>query len=172
MNLPWYQATLDGVKITTSLTTLEAETLASYAIGRAVLEIGSAYGYSTCSMGRVAHYVTAIDPHSGYGELPDSYNEMQRAVRQLGLANIEIVRAKSQDVEINNSYSMVFIDGDHRREAVEHDIQLAKDILPEGGVLCLHDYGEDSCPDVKEVLDELFPEGPDELNDTLWMKQL
>ena len=33
--------------------------------------------------------------------------------------------------------------------------------------MAFHDYGEDTCPGVKRALDERWPDGPEQLVDTL-----
>ena len=48
------------------------------------------------------------------------------------------------------------------------DVEAARKLLADGGVLACHDLGEDCCcPGVRAALDALFPAGPDEQVDTL-----
>jgi predicted O-methyltransferase YrrM len=48
----------------------------------------------------------------------------------------------------------IFIDGDHGREAVEHDSALARAIIRPGGIIIWHDYHSLGTVDVAAVLDE------------------
>jgi predicted O-methyltransferase YrrM len=53
----------------------------------------------------------------------------------------------------------VFIDGDHGREAVEHDSALARARINAGGLIVWHDYHELGTVDVKSVLDSMAAQG-------------
>lgn len=48
---------------------------------------------------------------------------------------------------------MIFIDGDHRYDAVASDVTEALRRLAAGGLLCGHDYGHPTLPDVKAAVD-------------------
>lgn len=54
---------------------------------------------------------------------------------------------------------VAFIDGDHGREAVLHDTQLARALVRPGGIIIWHDYHDLSVVDVREVLHELHAAG-------------
>lgn len=174
INLPWREVTIgDGPAIRTSLTAAEADALRDLARGRRVLEIGSAYGYSTIVMAQVAEHVTAVDPHSGYGSLPGSYDRMLANLNAYQVDNVTLIRCSSQIALAGLAllalpYGLVFVDGDHRREAVEHDALRGLSLLAPGGTLACHDYGEATCGEVREALDATFPKGPGRLLDTLW----
>jgi predicted O-methyltransferase YrrM len=64
---------------------------------------------------------------------------------------------------------MVFIDGDHRLEAVEKDINQALKITRPYGIVSGHDYGHPMWPGVKEKVDSLL--GPVQVEETIWWKQ-
>jgi len=53
---------------------------------------------------------------------------------------------------------IVFIDADHRYEAVKADILAWMPHLRPGGLICGHDYHDDAHPGVTQAVDELFPE--------------
>jgi predicted O-methyltransferase YrrM len=53
----------------------------------------------------------------------------------------------------------VFIDGDHGREAVLHDMMLARALVRPGGIIVCHDYHDLGTVDVKAVLDEMHAAG-------------
>lgn len=56
---------------------------------------------------------------------------------------------------------VVFIDGDHGREALLHDTALARYLVRPGGLIIWHDYHELGTVDVKAVLDEFYELGAD-----------
>lgn len=164
-----------GPAINTSLTAAETAELQRLANDGDVLEIGSAYGYSTVALALVARSVVAVDPHTGHG----SYYELQANLNAYGVADkVRIVQMRSQDIlprmagdvekysKTCKRYDLVWIDGDHTAEVVEHDVNWALKLLKPGGVLACHDYDEVTCPGVRQALDKLFG-GPGELTDTL-----
>lgn len=169
MQLVWRPvAPGDGPPIDTSLTLAETAELQRLAKGADVLEIGSAYGYSTVALALVAKSVVAVDPHTGHA----SYGHLRA---NLGFYNVtdkvDVVVEFSQAAlpvlfELGRSFDLVWVDGDHRAEAVEHDVTWALRLLRLGGALACHDYDEVTCPSVRVALDKLFG-GPGELTDTL-----
>jgi predicted O-methyltransferase YrrM len=171
MHLPWRGMPVggDGPLISTSLTANEAAALARLAAGRDVLEVGSAFGFSACVMALAgANHVTAVDPHTWL----NSHEAMTSNLDKCGVADVvTIVRAPSPDALGGlGEFGLVFIDGDHAASAVHADVEAALKVLATGGVLACHDYGEDCCcPGVRYALDALFPAGPSELVDTLFV---
>lgn len=172
ISLPWRPiAPGAGPAISTSLTAAETDRLCELAAGRRVLEVGSAYGYSTVAMALEGAHVTAVDPHVSMG----SYTTFCANVGVYGVQDrVEAVAAYSQDAlpafhEQGRRFDVAFVDGDHRRSGVSHDLEWALRLLAPGGTLACHDYGEITCPDVAEVLDEMFPDGPAELVDSLFL---
>jgi predicted O-methyltransferase YrrM len=170
MHLPWRD--VDG--ISTSLTQAETAKLQQLATDGFVLEIGSAYGHSAVNMAHTARHVTAVDPHDGYGSLPGSYEQMCVNLDKHGVRDkVTIVRSTSSEwfgPAFSRVYDLVFVDGDHREEAVLADVNAAWGALKSGGVLACHDYGEESCPGVKAALDKWAQ--PDEIVDSLWIRRL
>jgi predicted O-methyltransferase YrrM len=171
MHLPWRDvpAGLASPLISTSLTANETNRLAELAAGRDVLEVGSAYGYSACVMALAgARHVTAVDPHGWL----NSHDAMVANLDACGAAgSVTIVRGASPDALGGlGPFGLAFIDGDHGAAAVMADVEAALKVLGSGGVLACHDYGEDCCcPGVRHALDALFPAGPSELVDTLFV---
>jgi predicted O-methyltransferase YrrM len=167
MQLLWRDVAIgDGPPINTSVTLAETVELQRLAKDAAVLEIGSAYGYSTCALALVARSVTAVDPHTGHGSL----YELQANLNAYGVADkVRIVAQRSQEAMPtlgHEEYDLVWIDGDHTADVVEHDVGWALKLLKPGGVLACHDYDEVTCPGVRQALDKLFG-GPGDLTDTL-----
>jgi len=52
----------------------------------------------------------------------------------------------------------IFIDGDHSRQGVTHDTELASALIRPGGIIVWHDYGNDSV-EVTPVLERLDQQG-------------
>jgi predicted O-methyltransferase YrrM len=176
MILPWRQVTIDGgPPVNTSLTSTEGEMLRELARGRHVLEIGSAYGYSAIVMAQTAESVTAVDPHEGYGAMPGSLDIMRgHLIDYDAWANVTVWQTVSSDALATlaldgRAFGLVFIDGDHRASAVRADVAGALELLADGGVLAVHDFGEISCPDVTKVLASEYGHLDHEIIDTLWV---
>jgi Methyltransferase domain len=121
------------------------------AAGRTVLEIGSYLGFSTIAMAKVAKRVWAVDWHrgdllAGLGDtLPSYWANLARAgVR----SNVVTLVGDVAEIlpRLQGSFEFIFIDGDHRYEAVRRDIQLCLGFRPDGGPLALHDYGREEQP--------------------------
>jgi predicted O-methyltransferase YrrM len=171
MHLPWRDMPpgLGWPPISTSLTGAEAGRLAELADGRDVLEVGSAYGYSACVMALAgARHVTAVDPHAWLG----SHDAMVSNLDACGVADVvTVVRGQSPDALAGlGPFGLAFIDGDHGAAAVMADVEAARKVLAPGGVLAVHDYLETCCcPGVQHALDALYPAGPSELVDTLFV---
>lgn len=171
--LVWKETAMNsGPPIPTSLTPAETEKLRQLAAGQHVLEIGSAYGYSAIQMvlGGARH-VLAIDPHMG--ELPDSLPVMLTNLEVHGVADrVSIILSTSQRalpplVATGARFGLVWIDGNHDI-AVESDVAHGFELLAPGGHMAVHDYGEDTFPEIIRVCDAAIPEPP-ELVDTLWV---
>lgn len=171
MQLIWRDIAIgDGKPINTSLTLAETAELQRLAKDGDVLEIGSAYGYSTCALALVAKSVVAVDPHLTHGSEGDLWaNLMAYGVRY----KVDIRVGYSQEVlpQLDgNKYDLVWIDGDHTAQVVEHDVTWALKLLKPGGHIACHDYDEVTCPGVRMALDKLFG-GPGDLTDTLAVYQ-
>ena len=168
MRLPWREvAPGNGPAIDTSLTLAETDELRRLAAGKEVLEIGSAYGYSAIAMALAGGQVYAVDPHLQLA----SYETMQANIGFYGVADrVEIRRGDCRSVmpelhDAGRRFDLIWIDGDHAAEMVDHDITWARRLLREGGTLACHDYDEDTCPGVRQALDAW--KTPPKLVDTL-----
>jgi predicted O-methyltransferase YrrM len=163
MRLEWRDVA-PGPAISTSLTSAETEELRRLARDKDVLEIGSAYGYSTVVLALSAFSVCAVDPHTGH----DSLQALRSNLLAYRVSDRVVIRqARSQDVlpGLRRRFDLVWIDGDHSAEAVTHDVQWALKLLKPGGTLACHDYGEVTCPGVKIALDAW--KAPPKLVDTM-----
>jgi|SRR5215469_2007098 len=182
MQLNWGQRWIDKVGFQSSITESERERLTKLADNQHVLEIGSAYGYTTCFMAQVAQTVDAVDPHQGYGSMPSSYPVMCSNIKLLGLNNINMLVNTSQMIlpqliAEGKRYSLVFVDGDHRYPGAQFDLRHGWQLLAPGGTMAAHDYGEVTCPEVVPAVDDwvntiddfyMSQAEPIEVVDTLW----
>lgn len=163
-----------GMPVHTSIDDLETAALQRIANGGTVLEVGSAYGYSSIIMALAGAHVITIDVHAG--ENPDSLNRLRDAITAYDVNDrVFPIVARSQDIlpqllAGGSEFDLVFIDGDHTTEVAQQDCAYGWALLTPGGCLAVHDYDEPGCPGVREALDGLYPDGPDELAGTLWIK--
>jgi len=169
VKLEWRPVSIgDGPPISTSLTLSEAKALRRLAKGKVVLEVGSAYGFSTVTMAQVAGHVDAVDPHIALNSLNQIIHNLSQYPGTADKVTLKL--NYSEDVLPwlqDDSYDLAFIDGDHAEMWAAHDIQHALRLVRPGGVIAVHDYGEDTCPAVQGVCDALLPDGT--LTDTLWV---
>ena len=183
MSNPWLDVriTPDGPEISTSVTPQEAAVLMRYANGRDCLEIGSAFGFSAITMARAdASSVVAVDSHwnSNSNQWKDTLPVMLSNLDAYGVTGkVTILKLPSEEalpalVKQGKKFGLIFVDADHSREAVLHDVSWAKQLLTEDGVIACHDYGLHGIETVTCAVDDLFPEGPDEFAGTLFVTRL
>jgi hypothetical protein len=182
MRLDWGHRSIDGVSFQSSITEDERWRLVELAQGKRVLEIGSAYGYTTCLMAQVAQEVIAVDPHAGYGSMPGSLPAINANIAALRLENVSKLLTTSQEalpelLDEGEKFDLVFVDGDHRFQNATYDLSMGWQLLNfPGGVMAVHDYGEVTCPDVMRAVDYWFAQvnlhGEVGLVDSLWTIQL
>jgi predicted O-methyltransferase YrrM len=159
MKLPWVPrrpGPMSGPPISSSLTDREASVLRSLARGYKVIEVGSAYGYSTVVMGAVARLVVSVDHHRHLNSLEalkwnlEAYHLTDRVFVLVG---------ESRDILPtlpDESFDGAFMDGDHSREGVLSDAAQALRLVRPGGWLAFHDWDEDTCPEVRPAIEEFF----------------
>jgi len=129
--------------------------------GKAV-EIGAYSGEGTEVISKYFKEVLAVDPWINGYDLNDVashqcpmkfvFEAFQNRTKKLG--NVFFSRGKSLDaLEFvrDESLDMVYVDGDHRYEAVVADIEGWKPKLRKGGVMAGHDW---SFPAVQKALSE------------------
>ncbi len=156
----------------------------------AVIEIGCYLGRATRALGdHVAGTVFSIDPWSGaYFNDDDSVARWFRKLGQSGddlfaqfsanLADLIAagavvpIRAPAAEAvaQVPASVDVVFIDGDHRYEAIRQDLATYRVRVRPGGILAGHDYGRADWPGVQRAVDEAFPAVT--VVDTIWWVRL
>lgn len=151
-----------------------------------IVEFGSHCGRSTRAFGdniKKGGQVYAVDPWDGkyvdntglpLGVLGGSrWFDFCRNMKDLMDAGIVIpARAHSYDFVMSNGRraDLVFIDGDHNFDGISTDINIAKSIIKEGGIIAGHDYNHPDWPAVKEVVDKTFGDKVN-LHETIWWVQ-
>lgn len=116
--------------------------------GEYVIEVGSFYGSTTVQLAdaasRCGKRVIAIDPWSGYYSADETVYQSFLGRIQPWSDHITVCRLGSQDVEIQKHWlgnaALVFIDGDHDRDAPYLDIIKFWPCVSNGGILAVHDY--------------------------------
>ncbi|HVE27901.1 MAG TPA: class I SAM-dependent methyltransferase [Sporichthya sp.] len=156
MKLEWRDVSLgDGPAISTSLTMAETEELQRLAKDAEVLEVGSAYGYSSVAMALAGGRILAVDPHQWLNSL----GPMRANLAAYGIADkVEIWAEDSRTflpklADAEQKFDLIWIDGDHEAHAVAQDVANALKLLKPTGTLACHDYDEATCPGVRQALD-------------------
>lgn len=170
VRVPWGPIT--GIGPRTFMAKGEVETLISLARGvnaKTCIEFG-------VNVGRTAHALMSNVPtiQKYYGvDVPVDYvtvKECQRGevprdpgymVKDDPRFKLLLRKRGSMDTKYTDfePADFVFIDGDHSREGVIHDTQLAELLAKPGGVIVWHDYNDEGNVDVREVLNELCAQG-------------
>lgn len=145
------------------LTKPEGQHLANLATGKIVLEIGSYYGRSTIWLARTAKEVQCVDTFKGTGlgeHRPSTWEEFNINLKRFGV-EVKAHIGLSQDIvpNLTDKFELIFIDGNHNEPFVRTDIAMSINKLLPGGLIALHDYGDEGNPDVAIVVDSLLFEG-------------
>lgn len=174
----------------------ELEWLASAATTcQTIVEIGCWLGRSTRVLGdHCPGFVYSVDPWDGEYHNDDDtiarwllkrgrtwsdvFGEFTSNVEDLiATGRVLPIRATSIDAwsELvgclpRGGVDLVFIDGDHRRAAVERDIALYRELVRAGGIIAGHDYGRPDWPGVQAAVDAALP-NPN-LAGTIWWTNL
>jgi predicted O-methyltransferase YrrM len=166
---------------------------AAASTARTIIEVGCFQGRSTRALAdHTTGVVHAIDPWAFYRNDDDSQADwitkdydwpgLRRAFEahladHLASGRVVIHAAPSSAALPallktlgRRSVDLVFIDGDHRYEAVREDMALAHPLVRAGGILAGHDYGKRDWPGVKQAVDERFPQGVHSLRSIWWTR--
>jgi hypothetical protein len=146
-----------------------------------MVEIGSFQGESTSifSLYLPDTKIYAVDPlESGYdvndiAAMQDMSNIQHNfTVRTSKFPNIIQIKEKSKDAAIkfdNSDLDLVYIDGDHRYEAVKQDIMSWKSKIKPNGYISGHDYDR---IDIKRAIEETIGTPDHTFIDNSWVKKL
>lgn len=118
-----------------------------------VLELGIGAGYTTRALVNAIKYnkndasVTCVDNwHDWQGVRPP----IAKVVEELGAT---VVESGEQEFVLNSkdsSYDFIMVDGDHRRGG--YWAQKVCNMVTPGGIICVHDIGEEVYPTLKNYL--------------------
>ncbi len=116
--------------------------------GDYVIEVGAFYGSTTVLLADAAaqcgKHIIAIDPWSGYYDAGESVYQIFLGRIGQWSEHITVFRLPSQDVEIHERWlenaALVFVDGDHDRDAPYRDMIKFWPCVSQGGILAVHDY--------------------------------
>jgi predicted O-methyltransferase YrrM len=107
-----------------------------------------------------------VDVHWGYVPAKSvQINEIPRDPGHLAKYDprFELVLSRNGSLDLGlfdlPKCQVMFIDGDHGREAVLHDSALARALVSSGGIIIWHDYHDLGTVDVRQVLDGFYQEG-------------
>ena len=105
-----------------------------------IIQIGAERGVSTMAMleQRPDALILSID----LDERPEEFNHLKQG--ELPWQNVVRLLGRSQDIGVllptKIKCNLLFIDGDHRYEAVLADVRLWTSCVVLGGIIALHDY--------------------------------
>jgi len=156
---PWFPEDVDGW-----LSEFEGVELARLGEGKDVLEIGSYCGRSTICLAQKAKSVLIVDPFDGRATPApgDTFEKLLANLDRYGVIDrVMALTGTSEEIlpDREERFDLIFIDGDHSREAVERDIELSLSLLRPGGLLVFHDYHNPTDPGVTAAVDELLYDG-------------
>jgi len=100
-----------------------------------ILEIGTGHGASAFMLARAAPNAKIVT----LGMNPVEAGRARQALRSLGLANVDVIVARSDDFYRSHTlpWQMIFVDGDHND--IRNDLRWWARLLP-GGLFLFHDY--------------------------------
>lgn len=164
-----YKEIKEKVKnISPSVSILDREGWLLYKLARQnntgpAVEIGSWLGRSTIWLAQgcidklkeegKSYLVYAVDPHGGtstheYEGVKDTYQEFLRnlknaevdeIVRPIKLTSRQALKEVIWNQKVGSNIGLLFLDGEHKYEAVKEDFGLWSEALALGGVVVLHD---------------------------------
>ena len=145
-----------------------------------IIEIGSWKGRSTKALAHPGAVVWAVDTWQGvpddptqhklYRDTPGAWDEFRTnlaaEIDDGRVVPMKMDRLKALNIlerRYGPTFGMIFIDADHRYEAVCEDIHAALPLIHRGGILCGHDYHWEG---PRRAVQELLPGhsvGPDSI---------
>lgn len=172
ISLPWRPVKPLGREpaIETSLTEHEAAILQRLSVHESVLEVGSAFGFSTIVMASEARHVLSIDRHDAHEGSLETLRANLRVHGAEGRVTLLMGDSLAVLPLLVARFGLIFLDGCHRFAGLWADLQQAERLLYPGGYLVVHDYEEQSCPDVRPAIEASGIPGKVWV-DTLWVSE-
>lgn len=142
--------------------------------GASVVEIGVLHGHSLIYLKELRPDLDLIGVDWGRGVSsyapPNVGTLVQNLIRKDLYIPILLGDSSSMARFIpDKSLWLVFIDGDHSEEGLRKDIEAWAPKVMDGGILAGDDYGDIHWPDVKRVVDELYPSH--KVMGTTWIRE-
>lgn len=132
-----------------------------------IAEVGVFWGVNAVSMYQQLqpNIIYLVDPYLPYAGSSRPTDEAWKRNRVRGTRMVEFLRhefiyKKSMDalIDVPDGLDLIYIDANHVKEHVIDDITCWWDKVRIGGIFCGHDYDNaKEAPDVKVVVDEMFP---------------
>ena len=113
----------------------EAEALLKYCeqAKERIVEIGHRFGGST--------YLIAESSNVPVVSIDKTTKNLQNFVNQyIETGRLTVIKGKSENIKVNYTYDVLFVDGDHKYEGVKKDILNFWDNLTTSGFAIFHDY--------------------------------
>jgi predicted O-methyltransferase YrrM len=136
--------------------------------GAFALEIGSHLGASSCyiaaALAQIGGHLFCVDTWNnetmieGQQDTFAQFRDNTQGVQQC----ITPVRKWSHQLDerdIKHPLSLIFIDGDHRYDAVKHDFTLTQQWLAQDGIIVFHDFSNPDYEGVSRVVGEALASG-------------
>lgn len=147
-----------------------------------IFEYGCYKGRSTRALAdNTPGIVYAIDPWDGFYPCNDGqkhsidtnvYPEFERNLQDhIESGKVIPIKDFSWSFKPLVKADFIFIDGDHRFDAVMDDIKHALKYINSWGIIAGHDYGHNEWYGVKQAVDTMFP-GKFEVIDSIWSVKL
>ena len=181
-----------------SLSPDEGQALRDLSLGKRVIEIGAAFGFSASAMAWRAEHVWSLDPHAvvpAYGLFgieqttnPEIYQggtleHMRANLSQAGLLDkVTICVGYSQNLlaagaelatELTGKeLDFAFIDGDHSYGMCLADLRNCERILTRPATIAIHDFNEMNNQEVSKAINDWRGDRPMRLVDTLAIVEL
>jgi cephalosporin hydroxylase len=125
--------------------------------GSAIVEIGCEYGRSTSLLVQLIKERSYQAPHivdPFYTYKGDAAQKFIRTMIKAGYPfHLHVMTTAQAYDSLPNRIDLVHIDGDHSTEGVTVDCRLLLPRVNRGGYAVFHDYGTESLPEVKPVVD-------------------
>ncbi len=143
-----------------------------------VVEFGAWKGRSTKALTTCGHRVWVFDWFDGF--IPGKPVQISQALEfsknlQLELQDSRVwvypYHSFKAPLFVSFPINMVFIDACHQYEYVKQDIDVAKWMLRNGGLLCGHDFSNDY-PGVQQAVREMVPDFQRVPGGDIWFKVL
>jgi len=127
-----------------------------------VVEIGCQIGRSSSIIAQmskaIGFHAIHIDPYIDNAPYLVRWIEMMHSIgHPFTFLHMKSEESRKELFDLsfkNGGIDLLLIDGDHSEEGVWKDCRIAAQLVRSGGIMCAHDFGRGSLPDVYKVLSE------------------